>query len=82
MSIRNGPDRETITVARHEGQWAVEHAGAYTDHSIDKDVAKAAANKRARAILDSGRLCQVKIAGEHGFRTESWAAAAGGGHDW
>ena len=29
--------------------------------------AKAAANKRARALQDAGRACQVRVSGEHGF---------------
>jgi hypothetical protein len=66
---RNGPDRTIFTVARHEGRWAVEHDGEFSDHSLDKEEAKAAANKRARAAQDSGQACQVRVSGEHGFFT-------------
>jgi hypothetical protein len=67
MAIRGAADRETVTVARHEGRWAVEHHGEFFDHTGDKEEAKAAANKRARALQDSGRPCQVRVSGEHGF---------------
>ena len=46
---------------------AVEHNGDYYDHSPDKEIAKAAANKRARQAQDGGRACQVRVSGEHGF---------------
>jgi Uncharacterized protein conserved in bacteria (DUF2188) len=67
MAIRGAADRETLTVARHEGRWAVEHQGTYSDHTAEKEEAKAAANKRARALQDAGRACQVRVSGEHGF---------------
>ncbi|HEY2750785.1 hypothetical protein [Phenylobacterium sp.] len=67
MAIRGAADREILTVARHEGRWAVEHHGVFYDHAIEKEEAKAAANKRARALQDQGRPCQVRVNGEHGF---------------
>jgi hypothetical protein len=67
MAIRNGPDRVIFTVARHDGRWAVEHKGEFSDHSLDKEEAKAAANKRARAAQDAGQPCLVRVSGEHGF---------------
>jgi Uncharacterized protein conserved in bacteria (DUF2188) len=69
LSSSKGLDRLTFTVARHDGRWAVEHGGEFSDHSSDKEVAKAAANKRARASQDAGRPCQVLVHGEHGFYT-------------
>jgi hypothetical protein len=39
----------------------------FSDHTIDREEAKAAANKRARALQDSGRACQVRVTGEHGY---------------
>src|SRR6185437_16059544 len=33
MAIRGAADRETLTVARHEGRWAVEHQGVFSDHT-------------------------------------------------
>ncbi len=56
-----------LTVTRHDGGWAVEHEGAYFGHSTDKEVAKAAANKLARQMLDGGRACQVRVSGELGY---------------
>lgn len=65
--MRNEPDRLTFTVSPHNGGWAVEHAGEYLDATPHKEVAKAAANKRARAAHDSGQPCLVRVMGEHGF---------------
>lgn len=59
--------REIFAVIRHEGGWAVEHDGELFDHAHDKEECKAAANKRARAAIEEGRPCQVRVAGEHGF---------------
>lgn len=60
-------DRETLVVASHDGVWSVEHSGERFGHSRDKEVTKAAANKRAREMHDKGLRCQVRISGEHGF---------------
>ena len=60
-------ERTVFTVLRHEGKWAVEHDGGYSGHSAEKDVAKAQANRLARAAQDLGRVCQIRIADEHGF---------------
>lgn len=65
--MRNGPDRDIFTVVRHADGWAVEHGGTLSDVTPDKEVAKASANKRARASLDAGRPCVVRVFGEHGF---------------
>jgi hypothetical protein len=67
MSIRGAGDREVLTVSRDQGRWAVEHRGIFSDHSPEKEEAKAAANKRARLLQDEGRACQVRVSGEHGF---------------
>jgi hypothetical protein len=60
-------DRATLTVIRLEGLWVVECDGEKFGVSSDKEVAKAAANRRAREIQDGGRACQVRVSGEHGF---------------
>ena len=65
--MRNAPDRDIFTVVKHEAGWAVEHGGELSDITPDKEVAKASANKRARASLDAGRPCLVRVFGEHGF---------------
>jgi hypothetical protein len=65
--MRITPDRAIFTVATHMGGWAVEHGGAFFDQCADKEEAKAAANKRARAAQDEGRPCQVRISGEPFF---------------
>jgi hypothetical protein len=65
--VRQTPDRIVFTVVRHAQGWAVEHGGEISDQTPDKDVAKAAANKLARAAQDAGQLCLVRVTGEHGF---------------
>jgi len=61
------PDRAVLTVVRHEGSWMVELDGEFFGPCPDKEVAKAAANKRAREMQDNGRPCQVRVSGELGF---------------
>jgi hypothetical protein len=56
-----------LTVLRHEGAWAVELDGKLFGHSRDREIAKAAAHRRAREIQDSGQPCQVRISGETGY---------------
>lgn len=65
--MRNQPDRLTFSVVRHDGRWAVEHDGQHHDHTSDKEVAKAAAHKRARAAQDAGHACLIRVSGENGF---------------
>ncbi|HMP62767.1 DUF2188 domain-containing protein [Phenylobacterium sp.] len=65
--MRETRDRIVFTVARHDGAWAVEQDGAFSDHTPHKEEAKAAANRRARAAQDQGQACQVRVSGEHGF---------------
>jgi len=60
-------DRIIITVRRNDGLWAVEEAGVFFGASVDKDVAKASAAKRARERMGQGHACQIRISGEHGF---------------
>jgi hypothetical protein len=61
------PDRAVLTILRHDGAWAVELDGEIFGRSQDREVAKAAANRRARQMQDSGRACQVRVSGETGF---------------
>lgn len=65
--MRFEPDRAVFTVVRHRGGWAVEHAGEVSDLTPEKEVAKAAANKRARAAMAAGKSCIVRVFGEQGF---------------
>jgi len=64
-------DRTVLTVVRHDGAWAVEHDGQMFGRSLDKEVAKAAANKRARQLQDEGQACRVAVNGELGFHGAS-----------
>jgi hypothetical protein len=64
MAARDGPERTVFTVSPHDGGWAVEHDGMVIERSPDKEVAKAAANKRARAAQDAGQPCKVLVWGE------------------
>jgi hypothetical protein len=65
--MRMQADRAVLTVMKHEGFWAVEFDGEIFGKSPDKEIAKAAANRRMRQLHDSGRPCQVRVSGEHGF---------------
>jgi len=65
--MRMVPERTVLTVTRREGVWRVEHDGDDFGHSSEKEVAKAAANRHARSMQDSGKACQVRVHGEHGF---------------
>jgi hypothetical protein len=65
--MRMVPDRAVLTVKRHEGVWRVEYEGQHFGHSSDKEIAKAAANRHAREMMDAGRSCEVRVSGEHGF---------------
>jgi len=57
-----------LTVTRHDGLWCVEHEGQSFGHSPDKEIARAAANRHAREMLDGGRACEVRVFGETGFK--------------
>ena len=61
------PSRMVFTVLQHEGGWAVENDGAFTDQSGDRDEVMASASRRARAANDKGILTQVVIRGEAGY---------------
>jgi hypothetical protein len=65
--MRDLTNRAVFTVMRHPSGWAVEHDGAYSDITGDKEIARAAANRRARASQESGQPSQVRVAGEHGY---------------
>lgn len=65
--MRMVPERAVLTVKRNDGLWCVEHEGEAFGHSREKEVAKAAANRHARAMQDLGKPCQVQVQGEHGF---------------
>lgn len=65
--MRMIPNRAVLAVVRLEGRWAVQLDGELFGESPDKEIAKAAANRRAREVQDSGRACQVLVSGEAGF---------------
>jgi hypothetical protein len=60
-------ERAVLTVLRHDEAWAVELDGEIFGQSRDPSVSRAAANRRARELQDSGRACQVRVSGETGF---------------
>lgn len=64
-------ERTVLTVARREGAWSVEQDGDYFGQSADKEVAKAAATRRAQSLQAEGRACQIRVSGEHGFWVRS-----------
>lgn len=58
-----GPER------RQAGRvWSVSHGGDPFGHSRDKEIARAAALRRARELLDKGHACEVRVFGE----TANW----------
>lgn len=65
--MRANPDRAVLTVNQSNGVWTVEHDGRHFGHSPDKEIAKAAANRQARELMDDGQRCQVRVFGELGF---------------
>lgn len=65
--MRHDPERAVLTVARREGVWCVEHVGEPFGHSSEKQVAQAAAHRRARELLLAGQPCEVQIQGERRF---------------
>ena len=60
-------DRTIFTVVKRDGLWCVEHEAGPFGHSRDKEIAKAAAHRRAREMFDGGQPCEVRVFGEHGF---------------
>ncbi|MDZ4373154.1 MAG: hypothetical protein U1C74_17255 [Phenylobacterium sp.] len=60
-------DRAVINIVRHDDGWAAELEGERFAYSVDKEVARAGAVRRARKLLDGGRPCQVRVQGEQGF---------------
>ncbi|QUD89893.1 hypothetical protein [Phenylobacterium montanum] len=61
-------ERTIFTVMRDGDAWVVEHGGAHFGRTIDKEVAKAFAHKRAREMSDAGGAVAVHVTGEGGFR--------------
>jgi hypothetical protein len=54
-------------VVRHDGAWAVDHEGRYSNRSRDKAEAIASATKLARSSLGAGQPVQVRVEGEAGY---------------
>jgi hypothetical protein len=65
--MRITQERTIITVARNGAGWAVELDGETFDFSKEKEIVMAAAHRRARAMNDGGRACQVRVSGETGY---------------
>jgi hypothetical protein len=65
--MREITNRTVLTVLRHDGGWSVEQDGDFFGQSSDKEVAKAAAHRRALSLHASGQACQIRVSGEHGF---------------
>jgi hypothetical protein len=54
-------------IVRHDGAWAVEHEGRYSNRARDKAEVVASATKLARAAVGQGRIVQVRVEGETGY---------------
>lgn len=61
-------DRAVLTLSRQDGVWRVEHDGEAFGHSREKEIARAAAVRRAREMQDGGRPCELRVSGEPAFR--------------
>ena len=61
------PDRAVLTLSRQGDVWRVEHEGETFGHSPDKEIARAAAVRRAREMQDGGRACELRVTGETAF---------------
>jgi hypothetical protein len=68
--MRMIPDRAVLTVRRCDGLWLVEFGDEQFGHSPEREVAMAAAHRRARQMQEAGRACQVTTVGER-----SWVGA-------
>ena len=62
--MRDNLERSVFTVVRSGDAWAVEHQGETFGHAADKEVARAWALKRARAVVDGGGGARVQVFGE------------------
>jgi hypothetical protein len=60
-------ERAVLTVGRHENGWAVELDGEVFGMSPDREISRAAANRRVLEIQAGGRACLVRMSGETGF---------------
>lgn len=54
-------------IVRHDGAWAVEHEGRFSNRARDKAEVVASATKLARAAIGQGRIVQVRVEGEAGY---------------
>jgi hypothetical protein len=67
--MTKSPPRLIFTVTPHDGGWAVEHEGAFSDQSGSRDEVMASASRRAREVSAAGGLTQVVVKGEPRFFT-------------
>ena len=56
--------RTIVNVSKHDGLWSVDDGGQAFGHSPDKEIARAAAHRHARQLVDGGRPCEVRVSGE------------------
>jgi hypothetical protein len=54
-------------IVKHDGAWAVEHEGRFSNRARDKAEVVASATKLARAAVGQGRMVQVRVEGESGY---------------
>ncbi len=56
--------RIILNVTCRERIWRVEHGDDAFGHSTEKEIARAAAMRRARELHDGGGSCQIVVHGE------------------
>ena len=54
-------------IVKHDGAWAVEHDGRFSNRARDKAEVIASATKLARAAVGQGQVVQVRVEGETGY---------------
>jgi hypothetical protein len=62
--MRMLPSRAVLRVVREDGVWRVEYGDASFGQSAEKEVARAAAHRRAREMIDAGQACEIQVSGE------------------
>ena len=61
-----GRTRIVLAVGPHESGWGIDRDGEWVHPCASREEAKAAANKMARDLTDTGHPCRVLVHGESG----------------
>ena len=64
-----GRARVVLAVGPHGSGWAIDRDGEWINPCGSREEAKAAANRMARDLTDTGHPCRVLVHGEPGYFT-------------